>query len=453
MNRSILASLALAAFAPLSAAQFQLSYTTLGTESTLSGSSGTALGVVTPEDVAVLRPGIVTVSAELLANHLNLNTLSGDGDGDAFYHEPIHAGALDALTICRSATTAPTMRDIYVSTKIPLPAAGGGTIDPGDVGGLAIGATANIMLDEFLIRSALGITPNILFLDVDAYTVDGLGNIFLSFENDVPIFLGTTMLFDGGVAAIPAAAVTWAGCNVTGVIPNSGVIAFNENATNSMTANAAVGDNAGNFVQIIGDLDGLEVDPNGGSFTSSGYVFPNLIFSGEWLTGGGILSTSFGGSIAMINGSPMAQPFPGVTDGTQVGLDPTGVGSLDGIALSQPMCRFIMDSSTPEMLTPGPLNLTAGGADPGGTVFFYATIYGASGPGNFQPSVLAGNPCFPEWFLWNNYLFSLPADGLGIADVTFPYFGGVPAGNTVVFQCLSNKAIGWSLSAPITLQF
>ena len=453
MNRSTLAALLLAAAAPAASAQLQeLSFTTLGNESTLSGSSGTVLATVTPEDVAVVIPQ-AGASAELFVNHLNLNTLTGDGDGDAFYHEPIHAGAIDALQICAPTPFPHTPRDLFFSTKIGLPFAGGGGIQPSMVGTPAIGATPNIMITESQIRTALGITPNVLFIDVDAIAVDDLGTIFLSFEEDMPIFLGTQMLFDGGVAAIPASTVTWSGCNVTAVTPNSGVIAFNENFANFMTVNANIADNAGNFIQVIFDLDGLEIDPNGGTFTTGGGTFPNLIFSGEYYTGGGILSTAGFGSVATINGVPMASNFPGITDGTQVGLDPTGVGSLDGLALRRPTCRFIMDSDTPEMLTAGPLNLCAGGADPGQLVYFYATIYGASGPGNFQPSILAANPCFPEWFLWNTYLFAIPADGLGIADVTLPYGGGVPAGNTVVFQSLTNKTIGWSLSAPITLQF
>ena len=52
-------------------------------------------------------------------------------------------------------------------------------------------------------------------------------------------------------------------------------------------------------------------------------VNPNLIFSGETLTGGGVLSTS--GSVAIVNGTPLANV--GIaTDGYWVGLRDTAVG-------------------------------------------------------------------------------------------------------------------------------
>lgn len=455
MIRTTLAALALAALSPIGEAQLQLSFTTLkNVENTLSGSSGSSLGTITPEDIAIVEPQSGVYSAETVLDHLNINTLAGDGDADAFYYELPLAARIDALHVCGAGTDGYTARDLFFSTKTPLPCASGGVIEPGDVSGIRIGAGANIMIDDLQIRSALGISPNILAFDVDAFTRDASGSIYLSFENDVPIQWGTTLLFDGGVAVIPATAITWAGCNVTSVIPDSGYVAFNENQTNAMVVNANVADNIGNFIQVIFDLDGLEIDPNGGTFTSSGGTFPNLIFSGEYLTGGGILSTDAGGSIAVINGMPMATTFPsGPTDGTQVGLAPGNVRSLNGLALTQPTCRFVMDSTTPYLPTPGPLNLTAGGADAFTPVYFYARIYGVNTVSGFQPSVPAFNPCFPEWYLWNTYLFAIPSDGLGIVDITFPYGGGVPAGNTVVFQALTPKTIGWSLSAPITLQF
>ncbi len=453
LHAVLCSSLAFAAAAPVGHAQYELSFTTLGVENTLSGSSGSSLGTITPEDIAIVGPQTGVYSAETLLDHLNLNTLAGDGDGDAFYYEAPLAGRIDALEVC-GASADFTARDVFFSTKLPLPCASGGVIEPGDVSGIRIGAGANPMIDDLQIRTALGISPNILSFDVDAVARDPSGALFLSFEQDVPILWGTQMLFDGGIAVIPASALTWADCMVTAVLPDAGFIAANENLINTMVVNASVADNVGNFIQVVFDVDGLELDPNGGTFTSGSGTFPNLIFSGEYLTGGGILSTAAGGSIATINGIPMATAFGwGATDGTQVGLAPGGVGSLDGLALTQPTCRFVMDSSTPFIPTPGPLNLAAGGADPGELVYVYARIYGVDVPGGFQPSVPAANPCFPEWYLWNTYLFSLPADALGIVDVTLPYGGGVPAGNNVVFQALTNKTAGWSLSAPITLQF
>lgn len=457
MTRSIRIALAVAALAPLAGAQQSLTFTTFKNERTLSGSSGTILTSITPEDVAIVTPSSTLPSAEKFLSHMNRNTLAGDGNLDANHYASPLAMKVDALQICPPATGLPhTARELYISTRVAMPCAGGGVIDPGDVHGVAIGATMTPMIDDMQIRNALGITPNTPTFNVDAFTRDAAGAIYLSFEQDVPILLGTQMLLDGGVAMIPASALTWTGCAVTGVVPNSGLIAFNENFANLMVVNASVSDNTGNFVQVIFDLDGLEIDPNGGTFPIPGTTLsaPNLLFSGEYLTGGGILSTAGGGSIAVINGAPMATPFgSGPTDGSQVGLFPFNVGSLNGLALSSPTCRFITDTSTPVLTTPGPINFTAGGADPGAPVFFYARIFGASGPGSIQPSIAVPNPCFPEWFLFNTFLFSLPADGLGIASVTAFYSGGVPAGATVVLQAVTPKTGGLSLSAPLTYQF
>lgn len=440
---------------PVATAQQELSFTVKRIESTLSGSSGSTLGTITPEDVAVVSPWTGVYSAETFANHLNFNTFTGDGDGDAFYHSSPMADAIDALDICSPGVFTHTLRDLFFSTKKPVPCAGGGLIEPGDVSAVAMNAVSNVFIDDLQIRDALGITPNTPFFDIDAITRDNTGSIYLSFEADVPILLGTVMLRDGGVAYIPASAITYSGCNVIAVVPLSGNVAFTENEANLMTVNASVADNGGNFIQVIFDLDGLEVDPNGGTFTASGGTFPNLIFSGEYYTGGGILSTAGGGSIAVINGIPMATAFPGgPTDGSQVGLAPTGfVSSLDGLALAAPTCRFILDTQFPYMPGPGFFNFTAGGADPFQPVYYYARIFSVNAAGGFQNSVPLLNPCFPEWFLNNTYLFPLPSDALGIVNFTSPYGGGVPAGNTVLLQGVTLKAIGWSLSVPITIQF
>lgn len=450
-------ALALVVLSPFAGAQYQLTFTTLGTETTRSGSSGSSLATITPEDVAVVIPlAPIFYSAETYADHLNWNTLAGDGDLDAFFYEIPLSGHIDALQICRTIASWHSPQDLYFSTKLPLPCAGGGVIEPGDVAAIKKDAVRETLIDDVQIRSALGIPNTVLSFDVDAIARGGSdGTIFLSFEEGMPILNGSDYLDDGAVAAIPGLFITNNVCDVNTVAANSGVVALPEWMMNFVVANANAADNSGNLVTSIGDLDGLEIDPNGGTFPSfsGGWIFPNLIFSADTLSGGGILSTHSFGSIAFINGMPMATSFgSGITDGSQVGLDPVGVGSLDGLALSTPTCRFILDSETPYLSGPGTLNFTAGGADPFQPVLFYATIFGVNSAGGYQPSLVKSNICFPNWYQWNFFLFAANADNLGIVNLSV-LVGAVPTGHTVVLQGLTQKSSAWSLSAPITIQF
>ena len=457
MNRSLASLLLLISLPAVSTeagVQFQLAFTTQGTETTRSGSSGSSLATITPEDIAIVEPVPgAPYSAETYADHLNWNTLAGDGDLDSFYYEGPLSGQIDALYFCGYFS----IRDLRISTKLPLPCAGSGIIEPGDVAAILPSGMAQHLIDDTQIRLAFDIPVSVLSFDVDAVWVDPYGHILLSFEEDMYIQGGSTLLKDGAVAWIQNIYLTWNwdDCRVVSVIPNTGQVALSEARVDSMCVNANAADASGAAVGSIGDLDGLTYDPTGGYFTSDdGYPFlRDMLFCGERLTGGGILSTFGSGSIAEINLVPMATPFGfGATDGTQVGLDPGSVLSLNGLDMADDACRFILDSSTPVLLTAGPLNITAGGADPFQPVLILVTVPGVSGPGGVQPSVVHNNPCLPEWYL-HNIAFLVFSDALGIVDLTAFYGGNAPPGSTIVLQGASPKSGIYALSLPITLQF
>lgn len=443
------------------AAAQSLTFTTLGSEGTRSGSSGTSLSLLTSEDVATVTPINVGYSAESYAVHMNWNTLVGDGDGDAFYYENPLAKYVDALHPCSKSGDI-KIRDLFISGADPIPTASGSTLRPAGVGAIRPGANVVPLISEAMIRSALDITPNLLNLNVDAITVDQKGSIYLSFEDQIMTSTGV-VLNDGGIAMIPAWAILWAGCSVATVAPMSGGFILSEATMDAITANAMAADVFGGMIAGVSDVDGLEVDPRGGSIgvvlQGQQIAIPNLIFSGERLTGGAILSTNLGGDIAVINGFLMATPFGfGPTTGSQVGLNPVSpsilgkVGSLNGLALHDLPQRFIMDSTTPYLPSAGTLDVTVGGADPGALVLVLLGL-GPVGAGGFQPSVPVMNPCFPEWFSVGFGIGPFAADVNGFLNLPLAYGGGVPAGMTVVFQSVSPKGSALGFSAPITIQF
>jgi len=456
MTRMTLAVASILFSMPIAAATDALTFTIRsGSQSTASG-AGSSLRWITPTDVANVVPGSgPPTSAEPFGVHLNLATMAGDGDGDGFHPEFPVAPKLDALHIKIHGETTATLRDVFFSTDIDFPCAGSGVIEPGDISAIALDANTDGMIDDVLIRTALGIPPSAL-LDVDAFTKSAL-SVYLSFEQDMFILGGTVWLEDGGVVVIPASAITWSGYQAVAVSPSSAVVAFHEAGADAICANAVAGNHLGSPVTAIGDLDGLEVDPAGGSFLSDdgSLVLPNLIFCGEQLTGGGIVSTVGGGSIAVLNGIPMGTVWEyGPTTGSQIGMKPDMKTSLNGLALSGPTHRFVLDTKTPYLPAPDTVHFAAGGATPGLYVTWLMRIYGDNTPGGYQPSLDAWNPCFPDWFMSNASLAGIVADANGVAEGYVPYSGGVPAGMTLVLQGITlvdDAYVG--LSAPITMQF
>jgi hypothetical protein len=187
--------------------------------------------------------------------------------------------------------------------------------------------------------------------------------------------------------------------NVAGITAGSAVIVASEADVNAMIANSGMATSVGGTPSSTLDLGGLELDPNGGTWISQqpgALVLPNLLFA--WLgfsNDGGILSTAGGGSLASINGVPMASAS--ATTGTQIGMLPgsTGIFGIAGMALipqrSEPL---VVENYPVNLITSSTILFTrqeVSGATPGGTVAF---IIGA-GPlpvGGFVPAVSAPSP-------------------------------------------------------------
>ncbi len=443
----------------LSAQNDSLMFTVLaksGPEFTLSGSSGTQLGILESQDVAIVRPNPAAgFSAEKFASEKNWQTLMGDGNGDALYYELPLFENIDAILALHPTGTDPKIRDIFLSPSVPVGVPCGRAIMPGDVAAIRPSGTIDFFITGPQIASALGMPDP---ANVDAIMKDGRGNICLSFEEDEFLLGGAVLLEDGGIAIIPNGAITYnADCTVNSVVAGSGFPLMFEPLVDAHVANSNYANPFGFMPGSIEDVDGLTEDPNGGSFNvvwaGVGYNIPNLWFTGE-ATPGAVISTAGGGTIAVMNGSPLGSVI--ASTGPHVGLmpQPVGVGSLNGLhRVIGPYCRFILDSPNVD-LSAGPAltSLDWGGADPFANVLFFVRI-----PPRFGCFVANSTPvapiCFPEQMNVLSTGIILASDAAGFGSLPLGPAGGT--GVPAIIQAITNKpalgGIGWS--APLTFEF
>ena len=472
--------------------QSSLLFSPRSPEETRSGSGGTVLRTLQPRAIASVtpRPG-GNVSAEKYAPAIGWQTLVGDEDNDGDAHTPGLMGAIDAVLVKPyefdpanqafvARTTPIDWLDVYISPKrrVGTFVSGMPGLRPGDCGtyvrtsGGGNGQVRHFLRAEQIIN-AFGIwDPQLQTplrpdqLDLDAIAVDQLGNIFLSFEDDheLRLVVGgavvTIILADGGIAWLPPGAWTPDSFgNVATVTPMSGRIAFGEPGVDGMVIASSVTDQTGMCPTQIVDTDGLAIDPNGGTFTTVwdgvAVTLPDLLFSGETLTGGAVLSTMAGGSIATVNGSALAAPCGAgtITDGTQMGLSPSGVvDSLDGLAsLDQEPWRFVVGSSTAIGLG-GTITIDIGTNVP------FPMIWLGVGVGTWpvSPSVdfrtwFPNTRCFPELYNISPATTLVPvADGFGGFTASFTTFAPVVPGG-LVFQAAGVYSASVHLSSPATI--
>ncbi len=500
MNRSeTTAALCLAGLLTVSAnSQSQrdatLLFSTKATETTLSGTGGLAvLSQLGARSVAVYRPGSASggqASAEKFLPAIAVQTLAGDEDGDGDAHTPDLTGGIDAVMVkpyhplagrpsqeWRPRTTPVNAQEVFFSVidDVGTNVSGAPGLRGGDCGRFVRNAAGNGQVEHFLraeqIIAALGITDRQTGrriqpkdLQLDAITVSVDGQIFLSFEDDHVLSLGggAVLLEDGGVAWIPASAwIADAAGNVQSVVAGGGRIALPEGRVDAMVVNAGIADVAGVCATTIVDTDGLAIDPRGGSFNVSwqGQVFsaPNLMLSGETLTGGGVISTESGGRIARLGAHALAEACGAVTDGKQVGVFDSGsVGSLDGLeVLPRRTCRFALGTPTPLSLGSS-IEVEVATDLPVAGVFllFGVSTLPVSPSIDFTPWS-PGNRCFPELY---------PAVLAG-PSVFVPTPAHAPTGQAgsfgpvvlpaivpgVVVQAAAVTAVGVELSTPLTL--
>jgi hypothetical protein len=455
-------------------------------ERTLSGSAGTVLRFLYPNEVAHIEwsapcTSIAGQSAEKWTPRTCFQTMAGDEDGDAQWWEPGLFGTVDALLDATTVSTAvysANARTIFFSPSLAMGTGLSGLpgLRPGDVGrivrkGIVLEGQVDYFMRQEHFNSALGLaagTP----IDVDAIAFAPNFGVFFSLDADTPALLscGPTLVRDGAILCVPASAITYTpNMHVAAVLPNSAVVVYTEAQVDAMVVNAQLTDRNGNCLTNAIDTEALEIDRNGVVHVISPCVgtllqVPDLMFTTETMTGAGVCTTAGGGSIYNAPCGRAARSCgTGPTLGSQMGVQPTsatlGVPSfINALTLTRTL-RYAMEPQQHVVNVP-PIGLPVGSqavdlSSPWPINFIFWTP-GASAANTATPS--ATNPfavplTFPDFYPFPTYWSFAVTAPSGFAS--WPMLP-IPPGfvGNVVFQSLAFPPGGsWELSTPITVEF
>lgn len=447
-------------------------------EISVSGSGGTVLRFLMPNEIVHLSLNPCPAAAEKWAPRTCFHTMAGDEDADARWWEPTLFGSIDALldgTNSTPAAAGSTPRSVFYSPSVAMGTALSGApgLRPGDVGRIVRDVGFNEGQIEYFLRQeqfnqAMGL-PIATPIDVDAIAwAPGFG-VFFSLDQDTPALLacGPALVQDGAIVCIPDFAITYnANLTVASVLPSCAEIVFTEAQVDAMVVNAAITDRFGLCIPNAIDLEALEIDWNGTVQTSvqcAGLVLqvPVLIFATETMTGAGICTTAAGGQIYTGLCGAMGRscgfgPTLGPQSGIQAMAANVGAPShVNSIATTRTW-RYVMEPQQ-HVVTVPTAGLPVGSQmvdihSPWPANFVFWTT-GASLPATATQS--ATNPLalpltFPDFYPWPTFW---AATGGGFAN--WPMLP-IPPGfvGNIVFQSLAFPPGGsWELSTPITIEF
>jgi hypothetical protein len=424
MNRNLLPFLAAAGLAAANAAaQGSALFTTSLPERTLSGSGGTVLEDLWPNEVASLDffPCPV-ISAEKWAPRTCYHTMAGDDNSDTQYWKLAVFGSIDALCdVISPLWSCPNQRTIYWSPSAPLGTGVSGLpgLRPGDTGRIVKNGPNDGQIEYLLraeeVQQALGMSTTNITVDVDAIAVDPGYGIFFSLDQDTVVntTCGVTFVRDGDVLCIPPGAITWVPGSflVQTVVPGSAEVVYSEAQMTAFVLNAQVNDHLGNCVTQIQDLESLEFDYAGPVqvIVSCATLFvPTLIFSGELMTGASLLDTANSGQIHVAGCGPIGHSCGTTpTSGLQMGLRPptngNGVPSyVNAYASLQINHRFVIEPKQPQFLNGNAAQIDVN------TPGVLTWVFLAFAPGTLPNSVAPSIPFPPNSDCYFPDLYILP---------------------------------------------
>ncbi len=343
-------------------------------EVTLSGSNGTPLQFLLPNEISHLEYSngpCSSLSAEKWSPRACYHAMAGDENSNAMYWNPTLFGAIDALVEGISPTPigGTNPRTVFIS---PAQALGNGVsalpLRPGDIGRIVRNSSGDGQVEYFLrqdeINIALGLPPNTP-IDVDAAAFTPGHGVFLSLDQDHFCFpqCGPTFLQDGAIFMIPSWAITYTwDFRVQSVLPNSAFVVYTEAQVDAMVVSAQITNRFGTCLTNAIDLEALDIDWMGGGQTivpCAGAVLqvPDLIFSVATATGAGLLTTQGGGTIYNGMCGGMARGCGGgPTFGPQSGIQPTsatvGAPSYVNAICSTWTLRYALQARTPVLTSP-----------------------------------------------------------------------------------------------------
>ena len=305
-------------------------------------------------DFSVVTPSAAALARTLqpaTAHQAYIGDSNSDGNYTKFagfktYFQNIQMGGLFVKAADKGLATADKVWFTVRSNAAPLQIeafTNGGTsvavIRPGDFVRFKGSGNLEYFITQDLIDIAAGPAP-VGFTSVkgaSAMCQDSAGNLYYSPSQGGQwingMSTGTALANDGAIVLIPASAITYdASGNVASVTPNSARILVEENTLGSgpapisvrqMVLNSQCMDRLGNplaVAGVFGRVSGLDLDPNGGTFTpnwpdaTGAFVpAPNLVFTSDAGSyAGTIFSTNLNGTPAVINGITCASTTIGV---------------------------------------------------------------------------------------------------------------------------------------------
>jgi len=443
------------ATATLQAQGFDFLYTTSQNEITLSGSGGTVLRNIHPNDIVGVPAVQCMTMAEKWLPRQGIITMAGDENGDDNYWQPGILGSIDALIASGPAGSAMVNgRTVWYSPSVTLGnvVSGGPGLRPGDIGRIVRNGGLDGKVQHFIrqeqINQALGL-PIATVIDVDAAAFGNNQGLYLSLDTDIACSPcgGPTLLRDGDVFCIPPGSYTLTGAGTIGAVAaNSAVRIYTEAQIDTFVANASVADRFGACVPNAIDLESLEID----IFTPSTLTMPTcvgtaifvptLLFTTETLTGGAILTTAGGGQIYTTTcglvGTPCAA---GPTLGNQVGLRPVsaalGVPSYLNALASTRIFTYAAEAKQAQIpaFTPAQIDFNT----PGFATWVFMT-FAPTGPGAVAPSTpfAWGFLGFPDYYMVPNFMGTIPG---GFGTYTSP---AIPFVCDLVFQGVTITTAG-----------
>ncbi len=477
MNRTLLLrsllplclpTLALAQIVP----QFALTFSQ--TETTLSGSGGTVLQSLKPNEIVSFdwfAGPCSAVSSEKFVPRTCFHTMAGDENGDGLYWNPGIFGTIDAL--CRGQNSAGTAnvnaRSLYWS-----PSAAMGTVvsalplRPGDVGHI-INVPGDGQVEYFMrqeqFNMALGL-PLATPIDVDAIAYSPNYGVIFSLDANIAAttVCGPTLVLDGDIVCVPGWAVTWTpDLRVAAVVPGSAVVIYTEAQINTMVTNAQVTNRFGACLTVAIDLESIEIDwstaPPPPAIPCAGAVIPrpHLIFATETMTGGSLLTTVGGGTIYAGPCGPVGTPCAGgPTFGPQIGIRPTslvtGAPSFVNAITDARVCRYVLEPQQhvlPYFGAGGPATSIDVGS-PWPFNFVFIELAPPVVPVSLTVAPAFSALCFPDLYTPSLTFWGVATTPFGFGTIATPAIPPLWSGK-LLFQSLAFGGSGLELSTPTVI--
>ncbi len=447
-------------------------------ESGVMNSPGVAFvepGVLNSYIPAPAPPNTLTTDFVEVANFPQFNLMIGDLDADGIPDEVANFAGIDALYIPFAATgRRNNIHEMFVSSFSDHPSAGAGGyygtgITEADM--VLYPAATNIypaphtpQPPVFFVRQTdweafFGIATNNT-LDVDAFAVDAVGNLYVSFDGSASYSIqgallkttaagvaAPTAITRGDIIRIPAAAYTPSG--PYGVV-SSPLPGFAERILSAAEVTTLVGFIGGTITVNPVNVYGLDIDPIGTTTTSAttGFVYPDLLFTidalrdltslPQNLSATSVYTTALAGSFAIINGVLLNQPNSlGINN---LNFDATRwSGPLDALDVIQHtptldpfadrplhLDTFPTNGSLTNLSWTGTFTGYLSGAAPGATLAVFASLEFVPTGGSVQRwSVSSYVPGFPDLYV-DVFGYANPTCLIAPASVPFPPYCQVP---------------------------